>query len=245
MTLGRSALDNPRSDAVEQCGDSKCLGRRKSSADTIGDIKRAAAEEFAAHGFDCATVERIARRANVSKQLLYYYYGNKAELYSLILEEAAMQSPEFERDIDVDGLDPAYALKAFIGIVFEDYERRPHIVQMTMDEAQHNFAHIGPKCPLAGRLQDTINVLDRILRRGADAGVLRRGVDADALFWTIFSLVTTWFSQSSMISLVSGEKLGGDGGLRFWRESATRFVLQAVACPEPESEIAVARTRRG
>ncbi len=41
----------------------------------------AAIEEFAAHGFAGTTVRAIADRAGVSKDLISYHFGGKAELY--------------------------------------------------------------------------------------------------------------------------------------------------------------------
>ena len=43
-------------------------------------------EEFAAGGFDGATVDRIARRAAVNKAMINYHFGGKAGLYRAILE---------------------------------------------------------------------------------------------------------------------------------------------------------------
>ena len=48
----------------------------------------AAAEEFAARGFDGAKVDRIAERAGVNKRLIYYYFGSKEGLYLAVLEQA-------------------------------------------------------------------------------------------------------------------------------------------------------------
>jgi AcrR family transcriptional regulator len=223
-------LGNLRSDDIERCGNVKDLGlgRRPSTSDTIGDIQRAAKEEFAAHGFDCATVDGIARKAKVSKQLLYYYFGSKADLYTLILEEAAVETTVFKENIDLDQLRPERALKVFIDNIFLDYLHRPQIIQMTMDEAQHGFAHVGKRGSLAGVLKDAIKVLEKILVRGAEDGVFRDKVDADALFWTIYGMVTTWFCHSPMISLVSGTNLEGDLGLERWRDYSVGFVLNAV-----------------
>ena len=44
-------------------------------------LLEAALEEFAAHGFAGTTVRAIAARAGVSKDLINYYFGGKAELY--------------------------------------------------------------------------------------------------------------------------------------------------------------------
>ena len=209
-------------------GEPRALGRRNSSADTIGDILRAASEEFASYGFDCTTVDGIARKANVSKQLLYYYFGTKAELYSSILDEAAKNSPEFALDIDIQNFEPECALREFMDTVFADYERRPWIARMTIDEAQHNFEHVDTRSPLAERLRNAISMLDRILVKGVESGSFRRGLDADAVFWTIFGLVTNWFAHSGLMKLVSGDKLEGETGFQTWRESSQFFLLNSV-----------------
>ncbi len=235
MACGRLALGDIWAGEAEDRCELRGGGRRPSSSDTIGDIQRAAREEFAAHGFDCATVDGIARKAKVSKQLLYYYFGSKAELYALILEEAAVETSFFEENIDIGGLSPKYALKAYIDNVFSDHIRRPQIVRMTMDEAQHGFAHVAKRGSLPGVLQDGIKVLEKILLRGRDAGIFRDDIDPDVLFWTIYGMVTTWFSHNPMISLVSGAKLDGDSGFDVWREYSARFVLNAISTTTAEA----------
>jgi len=50
-------------------------------------LREAAAVEFAEHGLDGTTVERIAARAGVNKERLYNYFGDKASLFSNILTE--------------------------------------------------------------------------------------------------------------------------------------------------------------
>ena len=48
-------------------------------------ILAAALEEFAAHGFAGARVDRIARRAAANKRMLYHYFGDKNALFRAIL----------------------------------------------------------------------------------------------------------------------------------------------------------------
>jgi len=54
-------------------------------------ILQAAREEFGARGFDGARVARIARRAGVNKQLIFYYFDTKAGLYDAVTALAAAQ----------------------------------------------------------------------------------------------------------------------------------------------------------
>jgi AcrR family transcriptional regulator len=51
-------------------------------------IRKAAAREFAEHGFAGARVARISKAAGVNKQLIFYYFGSKAGLYEAIVRSA-------------------------------------------------------------------------------------------------------------------------------------------------------------
>ena len=51
-----------------------------------GRILAAALEEFARFGLGGARVDRIAARAGANKRMLYYYFGNKEELFLAVLE---------------------------------------------------------------------------------------------------------------------------------------------------------------
>ncbi len=50
-------------------------------------ILEAAAYEFAAHGFNGASLNRIIEAAGISKGATYYYFDDKADLYATVLTE--------------------------------------------------------------------------------------------------------------------------------------------------------------
>jgi TetR/AcrR family transcriptional regulator len=207
-------------------------GRRSSGATTISDIVDAAKEEFSAHGFDATTVDAICRRAKVSKQLLYYYFGSKSDLYAIILDEAAEKTAAFISSNADAALPPEEALRRFMQNMFREFVERPQIVRMTIDEAQHNFVHVGHASPLASVLRDLIDgALAPIVERGIAAGLFRADCDVDQLFWAIHSLVTTWFAHSPMISLVTRTRTGTEMDAAAWRASSIEFVLAAVRVP--------------
>ncbi len=51
-------------------------------------ILGAAAEEFAARGYESASLNRIVERAGESKGSLYYYFEDKTDLFSTVVERA-------------------------------------------------------------------------------------------------------------------------------------------------------------
>lgn len=63
------------------------MGEIRDAARTRAKIMEAARDEFAAHGLAGARIEAIARRAGLSKQLLYHYFPSKEALFHEILEQ--------------------------------------------------------------------------------------------------------------------------------------------------------------
>ena len=56
-------------------------GRRPGSVDTRGEILAAARAEFAAKGYDTASVRGIARQAGVDPALVHHYFGTKEKVF--------------------------------------------------------------------------------------------------------------------------------------------------------------------
>ena len=209
-------------------------GRRPSTATTLADIMAAARSEFAERGFEGARMEQIARLAGVSKQMIYHYFTDKAELYGILLDQAAQESRWLGDRDDYDRLPPAEAMALFVGRVFDTYRDRPAINRMTMDEAIHQTRHVRPRSELAPILRRMIDeAFTPILERGAATGEFRGDVDPDLLFWTLFGIITAWFSQRSLMTLISGARFDGEAGGTLWREHGIAAVL-ALLRPAPD-----------
>lgn len=61
-------------------------GRRPGAADTRGEILAAARAEFAANGYDRASVRAIARAAGVDPALVHHYFGSKEKVFVAALD---------------------------------------------------------------------------------------------------------------------------------------------------------------
>jgi AcrR family transcriptional regulator len=64
------------------------------NSETRDRILMAAGEVFAEFGFRASTVRKICQRADVNVALINYYFRNKKELYSAVLEYAYRQALE-------------------------------------------------------------------------------------------------------------------------------------------------------
>lgn len=84
-----------------------------------------ALELFAEHSYDELSIDDIAKRAGVSKGLLYHYFPSKRAFYVAAVEEAARQIIE-ETDIDAygEGPEPDPAGQRIVLKAFMDYVSR-------------------------------------------------------------------------------------------------------------------------
>lgn len=62
------------------------VGRRPGNADTRGAVLAAARSEFAARGYEKASMRGIARAAGVDSALVHHYFGTKDELFLAALD---------------------------------------------------------------------------------------------------------------------------------------------------------------
>ena len=61
--------------------------RETKKKETIRRILDAAAQAFAAAGFEGARIDDIAHRAGVNKAMIYYHIGDKKALYTRVLHD--------------------------------------------------------------------------------------------------------------------------------------------------------------
>ncbi|MEU1307337.1 TetR family transcriptional regulator [Streptomyces cinnamoneus] len=94
---------------------------------TKARIFEAATAEFAAHGIAGARIDRIAREARANKQLIYAYFGNKAELFSQVLERRLM---ELAAAIPVDAEDP----DGWIDRLMDYHAAHPELIRLVFWE---------------------------------------------------------------------------------------------------------------
>ena len=74
-------------------------------------LLEAAGEEFAAKGFDGATIRSISRRAGANVAAINYHFGDKERLYEAVLIRAHHCS---DRPPSAEGTDPVVGLREYI-----------------------------------------------------------------------------------------------------------------------------------
>ncbi len=152
--------------------------RRRDADRTRQEILDEATREFADRGFAGGRIDEIAERTRTTKRMIYYYYGGKEQLFVAVLERAYAEIRAAEQQIDVDGLEPADAIRRLAELTFDHQESHPDFSRLVAIENIHRAEHIGGRDDFAGANSPAIELIERILERGRRDGTFTREIDA-------------------------------------------------------------------
>lgn len=170
-------------------------------------ILAAASEEFAAHGLGGARVDRIAERAGVNKRLIYYYFGNKEDLFLAVLEDAYLHIREAERQLHLADLRPVDAVRKLTEFTWNYYLDHPEFLTLLNSENLHRAKHLEQSQRVREMNSPLIQTLGEILERGRLEGTFRGGVDPVQLYISIAGLAYFYLSNRHTLSAVFGRNL--------------------------------------
>src|SRR3970040_2080742 len=116
--------------------------QRRDPARNRGRILKAAVAEFARYGLGGARVDRIAARAGANKRMLYYYYGNKEELFLAVLEDSYARIRTAERALRLTDRDPREAMRRLVEFTWRYYLQHPEFLTLLNSENLHRGRHV-------------------------------------------------------------------------------------------------------
>jgi AcrR family transcriptional regulator len=132
----------------------------------------AAAREFAAHGYDGASVDRIARLARLNKAMIYYYFKNKAGLYGAIVRDVFDHVHDAAVAVAASACEPEEKIRRFVRTFAQVAGDRPHFPPLWLREFSDGARHLD-LATLRGTAA-VVAILDGILSEGERAGRFRR-----------------------------------------------------------------------
>ena len=174
---------------------------------TRAAILAAARAEFSAKGLSGARVRKIAERAGVNKQLLYYYFGSKDDLYRAALEAVYAEIRALERGLNLGDLPPLEAMAALIGFSFDYLARHPDFIGMLNHENAQGAEHVRQSSAIRAHNSPLIELIAATLKRGVAARVFRRGVDPVELYISIAGMSYFFFSNRLTLSSIFARDL--------------------------------------
>ena len=151
-------------------------------------IINAALKEFARYGHAGARVDAIAEAAEVSKPMIYSYFGDKEELYKAALRESYIQIRQGERELKIDSLDPEEGIRELVRFTLNHFVSKPWFISMLNTENLLGGEAIRKIADVSDIQSPLIEGLDSLLKRGAQEGLFHQDVDPVEIYISIASL---------------------------------------------------------
>ncbi len=187
--------------------------------DSRGLVAEAASAEFAEHGYAGARTERIAQRAGVNKQLLYYYFGSKAGLYDGVMEAAARKLQDATQEAEPQPGTAGEVLRAKLTAVFEVLSRSPELarllVRSTFDPG--SAASERPARQLAAGFA-------RVISQGQGMGYFRDDVDPETAARQAVVLVVGYLALEASL-----EEGPAESRRATWIQSACDLLVRSLS----------------
>lgn len=155
---------------------------------TKARILGAAKKEFAENGLAGARVDIIAERAEANKRMIYHYFGSKEELFTAVLVEAYVDIREAEQKLELDHLEPVDALKKLVTFTWHYYLKNPEFLTLVNSANLHKGRHLEGSVKIQATTRQFVGMVEKILKRGIEAGCFREGVDPVQLNITIAAI---------------------------------------------------------
>lgn len=204
------------------------LRRTYDPAKTRQDIIAVATAEFAERGLSGARIDRIAARTKTSKRGIYYYFGSKEKLYISVLEEAYRRIRSIENGLALDHLPPEEALRTLVGFTFDYQSSNPDFVRLVMNENMHHAKYLARSTAIQRLNITAIDAIKDVLRRGAEQGVFRPGIDPVDLHMSISALCFFNVSNRYTFSRIFKRDVESAAAVRARRASIIDTILAAV-----------------
>ncbi len=202
-------------------------------------ILSAAKTEFARKGLAGARVDDIAARARSNKRMMYHYFGNKEELFRLVLEDAYGGIRLAEAKLDLDTLDPVVAMRAIVAFTWNYYLENPEFLTLVNSENLHKARHIRNSQRIREMSRPFVGRMRHLLERGASAGVFRSGLDPVQVNITIAGIgyyyLTNRFTGSIVFERALMSEAALDARLAFNISTILRLVCVPAALARIEA----------
>lgn len=130
VTIGHGTRKHPDSDLMARPRSDDYSVKQKHIVDCATAV-------FADLGIDQASMSQIAKRASVSKTLLYHYYDSKSDLLFDIIHQHLLELENALQQVNIDNRAPEDALRDLIHQLLEAYRHADdcHKVQLTCTSA--------------------------------------------------------------------------------------------------------------
>lgn len=172
----------------------------RNAAVTKANILKAAEEEFSAKGLYGARIEEIAKKSGSNKRMIYEYYGNKEDLYIVVLENAYKRLGEKEELLFENEKDYKKAIEDIIRMYYDFLKNDERFVNLIMWENLNKAEYMKKSDKLSSVKNPLIESLHRILEKGKSEGVFRKDIDEEQIAVLLITISFSYFSNVHTLS---------------------------------------------
>jgi len=191
-------------------------------------ILAAARAEFSAKGLTGARVNEIAARAGVNKQLIYYYFGSKEDLYRTALEVVYTEIRTQERSLKLGDMQPEEAMATLIGFSFDYLAEHPDFIGLLNHENAQGAQHVRDSSAIRDTNSPLIELIAKTLARGIRAGVFRRGIDPVEFYISVAGMSYFFFSNRLTLASIFGRELSSTEAVAAYRAHVVAFAMAGL-----------------
>lgn len=167
--------------------------------DTEGTKQRildAAVDEFALHGPDGTTIERIAKTAGVNKERIYNYFGGKQALFATVLRA---ELAKVARDVPVESF-ATEDIGDYAGRVYDYHLAHPELGRLLRWEGLSFAAEV----PDEEQRREYYGYKTAAVSDGQARGTVTSDFDADHLIFLVLSLAGWWAAVPQVARMITG-----------------------------------------
>jgi AcrR family transcriptional regulator len=133
---------------------------------------------FAKRGFASVTIKDIAKSANITSGLLYYYFDNKEDLFKSSIEHAILLALENYERLKEKHSDPVDLINDWFQNNIEMASSIRSLVKIMLDYSNSEISLDSVDAMIARFYREEMSILSTSIRNGIAAGVFQ-ALDAD------------------------------------------------------------------
>ena len=208
---------------------SKASPRRNNDPDaTKRNIISVATKEFSENGLSGARIDEIAAKTKSSKRMIYYYFGDKKNLYLKVLEEAYNEVRATEAALELEDLPPLEALEKLVRFTFDHHANNKAFIRLVMIENIHRGEHLDESSVIQKLNETAIDNVQNLYKRGVEKGLFRSDLDPVDLHWKISALCFFNESNHATFSKIFKRDLGSPESQATLREAVVEMIVRYV-----------------
>lgn len=199
---------------------------------TRNRIRAAAKAEFANKGMGGARVDAIALKAGANKQLMYHYFGNKEDLFRIVLEEAYADFRSAEAALELERLHPIAALVRLVTFTWTYYLDNPEFLTLVTSENLHKARHIKGSQRMRDMSRQFVQRMQIILDRGIEMQLFHPDIDPVQLHITIASIGYHYLNNRFTGAVIFERDLMSKKALKDRLDFNIKTILRLVCAPD-------------